>query len=92
MSLSGGWAWIEIFGDPFCCKVRATFQVATLDGFEQGRDLGAAKGLVHKVNAISFGLHCMREEGDLHGEVGMGIGKHRGRQRYCILEMGGHAT
>ncbi len=64
-----------------------------LNGFDQGRDLGAAKGLVCKANAISFGSHCMSEEGDLHGEVGMGVGKHRGCRRYCILDvMGGHAT
>jgi hypothetical protein len=54
--------------------------------------LRTAKGLVCKANAISFGSHCMSEKGNLHEGVGMGIGKHRGCQQYCILYvMGGHA-
>ena len=64
----------------------------TSDGFEQGRDLGAAKGLVSKASAICFGLHCMCEKGDLHEVVGMGVGTHRGHWQYLIMDvMGGHA-
>ncbi len=53
--------------------------------------LGAAKGLVCKANAISFGSH-ISEKGNLREEVGMGVDKCRGCWRYCILYvMGGHA-
>ncbi len=73
-------AQIQIFRYPFCCKVRAPFEVPTSDGLEKSRDLGVAKGLVSKANAICFGLHCLCEKCNLHGEVGMGVGTYRGRR------------